>query len=455
MEPIFGLRQRRQKLAATYGGPVLLWSGGHLPRNFPANVFPLRASSHFLYFAGVPLRDGVLYLHRGDLILFLDPEPAGAALWHGPQPTPETVAERIGATAVYPLADLPRFATGAATIPIQEPLTRSHQERILGRSLPPAHELTGEDGDLAAAIVALRLHHDDLAIAELHQAAAATVQAHRAGMNCIPQATTEAQVRGAIEGALIAQGCTPSYTSIVTTRGEVLHQDTSPHPLTAGDLLLVDAGAETANGWAGDVTRTYPVSGRFSPSQRDLYQVVLAAHDACITALRPGVEYRAIHRIACEVLTSGLVELGILRGDPAELVADNVHSLFFPHGVGHLLGLDVHDMEDLGDRAGYAPGRVRDDRFGWCFLRLDRPLAAGMVVTIEPGFYQVPGILADPENRKKYGDRMDWRRLAQFGDVRGIRIEDDVLITPQGCQVLTQEIPVTLGDLEAQLSVSV
>jgi Xaa-Pro aminopeptidase len=194
-------------------------------------------------------------------------------------------------------------------------------------------------------------------------------------------------------------------------------------------------------GWAGDVTRTWPVSGKFSSTQRDIYNIVLAAHDACIAKIFPGVEYEEIHLLACTVIAEGLVDLGILQGNPQDLVAMDAHALFFPHGIGHLLGLDVHDMEDLGDLAGYEEGRQRSDRFGLGYLRLNRPLRPGMLVTIEPGFYQVPAILNDGELRSKYYNVVNWERLSQFADVRGIRIEDDVLVTAEGSEVLTAALP--------------
>lgn len=180
-----------------------------------------------------------------------------------------------------------------------------------------------------------------------------------------------------------------------------------------------------------------------------MYDLVLAAHDGAIAAVKPGVEYRDIHLLACRTLAAGLVELGILKGDPDSLVERDAHALFFPHGVGHLLGLDVHDMEDLGDLAGYAPGRSRSDRFGLCFLRLDRPLAPNMVVTIEPGFYQVPGILDPARHGGQYDDAVNWDRLAQFADARGIRIEDDVRVTATGSEVLTADLPTAAAAIEA------
>jgi Xaa-Pro aminopeptidase len=184
------------------------------------------------------------------------------------------------------------------------------------------------------------------------------------------------------------------------------------------------------------------------PTQRALYDVVLAAHDACIAAIRPGVEYREIHLLGCLTLAAGLIDLGILQGQPQELVDRDAHALFFPHGIGHLLGLDVHDMEDVGDLAGYVAGRSRSQRFGLGYLRLDRPLQAGMVVTIEPGFYQVPAILQDPDRRTTYQDCVNWERLAQFADVRGIRIEDDVMVTATGAEVLSAALPTRAEEIE-------
>jgi Xaa-Pro aminopeptidase len=241
---------------------------------------------------------------------------------------------------------------------------------------------------------------------------------------------------------------TTAYASIVTVHGEVLHNTHYYHSLQPGDLLLADVGAETETGWAADITRTWPVSGKFSSTQRDIYDIVLAAHDACIENIAPGVEYGDIHLIAAHIIAEGLVDLGILQGKPEDLVKMDLHALFFPHGIGHLLGLDVHDMEDLGDLAGYDEGRTRSSRFGLSYLRLNRPLKPGMLVTIEPGFYQVPGILNDPKIREQYQYLVNWERLEKFADVRGIRIEDDVLVTELGREVLTAALPNKANDIE-------
>jgi Xaa-Pro aminopeptidase len=435
------LQQRRVSLGDRLATPVLLWSGSTLPRNFPANRYPFRASSHFLYFAGIPLQNAVIYLGRGQLTLLMDDASPEDALWHGESLRVEQIAKKIGAIATYPLSHLPEVAQGCATIPVQDLATRQHQVWVLGRELGEANTLQEEDLKLAEAIIQLRLVQDEGAIAALRQAADVTVQAHLAGMAHTRQAKTEAEVRAAMEAIILGADMTPAYASIVTVQGEVLHNMQYHRSLDPGALLLADAGAEHPLGWASDVTRTWPVAGQWSPSQREIYNTVLAAHDACIAAIQPGVEYQEIHLIAARVIAEGLADLGILKGNPVELVERGAHALFFPHGVGHLLGLDVHDMEDLGDLAGYAPGRSRSDRDGMRYLRLNRPLQAGMMVTIEPGFYQVPGILEDRDRQERFADCVNWDRLAEFADVRGIRIEDDVLVTATGCEVLTSALP--------------
>ncbi len=445
------LKHRRQQLAAKIDSPVLLWSGQGSPRNFSANKFPFRASSHFLYFAGLSLERAAIRLERGKLYLFMDEASPASALWHGESPKRAEVAEIIGADAAYPLAEVGTFVQGCATISVQDEATRQFQRQTLKRELNPSEQSRTWDRELMQAIASLRLSHDQAALAEIRAAIAVSIQAHKAGMAATLQAKTEADVRAAIEAVMIAHNATPAYSSIVTVQGEVLHNDRYHHELQPGDLLLVDAGAEVAAGWASDITRTWAVSGKFSSTQRALYEVVLAAHDACIAKMRPGVEYREIHLTAAYEIAAGLGSLGILRDRPENLVEMDAHALFFPHGIGHLLGLDVHDMEDLGDLAGYAAGRQRSDRFGLGYLRLDRPLQAGMVVTIEPGFYQVPAILQDSDRRARYEAVVNWDRLAEFQDVRGIRIEDDVLVTETGTEVLTAELSTAIEEIEAMV----
>ncbi|ABW29116.1 aminopeptidase P family protein [Acaryochloris marina] len=447
------LHQRRHQLGQQFEGQALLWSGVAPSRNFAANQFPFRASSHFLYLAGLPLQNAVIGLEAGQLTLFWDEPHPDTALWHGPSLSRAEIADQIGAETHLPLSAVSSWASHAATLPVPSSATHQQQIEWLGRPVPPIQgsqdQESNRDHHLANALIQLRLQQDEFALAQLRQAAEITVAAHLRGMRSTLNHTSEAAIRAEIESVMMAHQCPTAYASIVTVHGEVLHNDAYPHALAPGDLLLVDAGAETPLGWAADVTRTWPVSGQFSATQRDLYDLVLAAHDACIAAIQPGVEFRDLHLLAAQTIASGLVDIGILKGQPEALVERDAHALFFPHGIGHLLGLDVHDMEDLGDLAGYAPGRQRCDRRGLRYLRLDRPLRPQMLVTIEPGFYQIPALLQNPDLRQQYGDCVNWDRLAQFEDVRGIRIEDDVLVTPEGCQVLTSALPTQAPEVEA------
>lgn len=442
------LHHRRQKLANRINFPAVLWSGNTNPRNFPANVYPFRASSHFLYFAGLPIPNAAIRLEAGKLELFIDNPTPSSALWHGEMPTRDQIAEQIGADTARPMAELESYLEGVATIPVQNAATWTQQTQLLNRWVLPQQPPQGIDLELAKAIISLRLTHDADALIELRKAAAVTVAAHKAGIAATPKAKLEAEVRAAMEAVIIGENMTTSYNSIVTVHGEVLHNEHYHHPLKPGDLILADVGAETAMGWAADVTRTWPVSGKFSSTQKDIYDLVLAAHDACIAKISPGVEYEDIHLLAATVIAEGLVDLGILQGNPPDLVEIDAHALFFPHGIGHLLGLDVHDMEDLGDLAGYEEGRNRSSRFGLGYLRLNRPLRPGMLVTIEPGFYQVPAIFNDPNVRSKYENVLNWQRLSQFADVRGIRIEDDVLVTESGSEILTDALPNSASAIE-------
>jgi Xaa-Pro aminopeptidase len=444
---------RRARLAAKLGNrPALIAAGLPRPRNYAANQYPFRASSHFLYLFGLPLRGAIAIYDGAAFTLYLpDPEP-DQALWEGAPPTPEEIRDATGC-AVRPLTQLPASVRGraVATLPAPDIETCLDQSRLLGRDVRRG-VIDALDAPLADAIIDLRLQHDDDARDELRAAAAATAAAHAAGMAATRPGRTAAEVRAAMEAALMARGMGCAYPSIVTPHGEVLHSERYDARLADGDLLLADVGAETPGGWAGDVTRTWPASGRYSSTQREIYEIVLTAQAQAIAAVTPGRRYLDVHMLACQAIAAGLADLGILRGDPIELAADGVVALLFPHGVGHLLGLDVHDMEDLGDRAGYAPGRERAKAFGLRSLRLDRDLTPGMAVTIEPGFYISPAILGDPALTRLAGDRLDRRRLEAFADVRGIRIEDDVLVTDSGRDVLTDAIPKSVAAVEAAMA---
>jgi Xaa-Pro aminopeptidase len=439
---------RRERLKARLSGPALLVAGESRPRNFQHNRFPFRAESHFLYLVGRSIEGAALLVTPSGCTLYAPPADPEAELWTGPMASLDDLSKQLG-LEVRSIDDL-QGAADVAALPPQDLETTWWLAELLDRELEPGggDELEGRDAELAEAMIALRLQHDAAAIEQLRQAAAVTYRAHVAGMRQTREGEREATVRAAMEAEIIAAGCNTAYGSIVTVHGEVLHNERHDGVLAAADLLLADVGAETPEGFAGDVTRAWPVSGRFSATQRAVYEVVLASQLAAIAAVAPGVRYLDVHRAAGLALVEGLLGLGILRGNAQDLYARGAAALFFPHGVGHLLGIDVHDMEDLGDRAGYAPGRERATAPGDRYLRLDRDLAPGMCVTIEPGFYQIPRILSRPEELGDLESALDRRELARFSDVRGIRIEDDVLVTETGSEILSHSVPKSIDDIE-------
>lgn len=413
--------------------PVLIQAGARVARNYPANPYPFRASSHFLYLTGLSIPRAALLLHHHTSVLFVEPAAEDDALWHGPTPSWAEWKQLSGVDHIRPLSEL---ASALQALP------RYGQ-------LPFLRPLQPEDEQAADAMAKLRRIHDADGIAEIRRALVVTHQAHLAGMKATKPGVTEAMVRAAMEQSIQAANFTTAYNSIVTIQGEILHNNDYTRLCKAGDLLLADVGAETDRGWASDITRTWPVQGVFSSTQRDLYNVVLQAQQRAIEMVQPGRRYREIHLAASRLLAQGLCELGILRGHSDDLVERGAHALFFPHGVGHLLGLDVHDMEDLGEqRVAYASGRARSPQFGLQYLRLDMDLQPGMAVTIEPGIYFVPAILSNPALIAPFQKDVQWERLAHFKDVRGIRIEDNVLVTETGHEVLSAAIPKKPSDIE-------
>jgi len=449
-------QRRRRALHEALQAPALIAAGGPRPRNYPGNPYAFRAKSHFLYLLGEPVPSAALLLHEGKTTLFVEPEQPGDALWDGPKPTLDALRETHGVDAVRPVdeaeAIIAPFRGSVATLPTEDAKSCAWLSTLLGRQVTPGSGSRLEDGTpdaaLADAMIALRLRHDEAALAQLRHAAEVSAQAHLAGMRAARRAADETQVYGAMMGVLRQAGHEDAYGPIVSKHGEVLHNIRHDNPIGPGDMILADVGGETPEGWAGDITRVWPVSGSFSPTQAEIYDIVLDAENKAVDRVRKGVRYRDVHETAKRAIVEGLRALGIFRGDVDGLLERGAAAIFFPHGVGHLLGLDVHDMEDLGDRAGYAPGRTRSKAFGDCNLRLDRDLEPGMAVTIEPGFYQVPAILSDDTYTGAVGDDLRRDVLSKYADVRGIRIEDDVVVTEGAPEVMTTTVPKARTDVE-------
>ena len=448
-------RRRRAEFLAAIDSPVLLMAGGWIPRNYPANWQPFRADSTFLFFFAAPEPNAAALFDPKDesVTLFLDERTQADALWHGAVPSFAEVRKATGVDAVAPRAQLAAAVRKQAgrrrvrTVAIADPRATAAALAITGEDLDFFDPERVANAELVQAIAQLRLRRAPAELAEMRQAAAVTREAHTVAMARTRPGIYEQELVGHVEGTFARHGCVPAYNTILSVRGEVLHNHAHGNLLKETDLVLLDAGAERASGYCADVTRTWPANGRFTPEARDVYDVVLAAEQAAIDAVAPGVRYRDLHTTASRVLADGLAQMGLLRGDPDALVDSGAHALFFPHGVGHLLGLDVHDLETFGDAVAYAPGRVRSKQFGTAYLRLDLDLTPGMCFTIEPGVYFVPAILRDPELKQRFRGQVDFRRAEQFltmSSLRGfggIRIEDDVVCTAQGADVLTAAVP--------------
>ena len=362
---------RRRRLHARVGGAILLGGCGSRPRNLPGYGLPFRQDSNFLYFTGCTLPDAALLITPdGQETLFLPPPADDDALWHGRVETIQQTAAALGLAHVRPAAELADacapFAGALHTVAVPDEGAARRLAALAGLPELFLGRANGSDA-LIDAIIHLRRTLSAAEIAEQRATAHITGRAHRAAMAATAPGIYERELSALFGAVIAAEGLTQAYDSIVTVRGEVLHNFHYDNRLEDGQLLLLDGGAEARTGYATDVTRTWPVSGCFSPRQRAAYDAVLAAQQAAIAQVRVGVRYRDIHRTAARVLARFLVDEGLLRGDPDNLVECGAHALFFPHGVGHLIGLDVHDLEPFGDRAHYGPGRTRSPQFGTAY----------------------------------------------------------------------------------------
>jgi Xaa-Pro aminopeptidase len=363
-------------------------------------------------------------------------------------------AAALGIPQVRPLHGLAEalrpVMSSLRTLASTDPATNHWLTQHTGRT----HAALANQGspDLIEGIISLRSCLDTWEIEATRAVAQVTDAAHRAAMATTRAGSHEARVGAIFDGVIAAHGLTTAYDSIVTVHGEVLHNFHRDQTLVDGQLLLLDGGAEGPNGYATDVTRTWPVNGRFSPRQKAVYEAVLEAEIHGIELCQPGTRYRDIHLASARVLTRFLIDEGLLVGTVDSLVERGAHALFFPHGVGHLIGLDVHDLELYGDTAGYAPGRVRSTQFGLNALRLDRDLTPGNVVTIEPGLYIVPAILNNPDITAAFKDCFNRSAADSWLGFGGIRIEDDVHVTDAGPEVLTSSIPKTVDEVETAVA---
>lgn len=456
--------QRRAALLKRLQRPLVLFAGGFVSRNYPANAFPYRADSVFLYFFERPEPGSAAFFdpESGTVTLFLPERTVADALWHGEVESFEAVKARQQVDGVMNVEALESHVAMLAKGRQVDALAVADR-----KTTARARDLTGEELDfddpekvgrpeVREAIAALRLIKSGPELAELRRLVATTKEAHVLAMQHSKPGVSEQVLAGFVEGAFAKGGCVPAYNTILSVRGEVLHNNAHEGTLQAGDIVLLDAGPESiASGYCNDVTRCWPVGGPFSPEGRDVYDLVLQSELAAIAAVKPGVRYRDVHLLASRVLAEGLVAMGLLTGSVDGLVESGAHAIFFPHGVGHQLGLDVHDLEAFGDRIHYPNGRTRSPQFGTGYLRMDMDLAEGMTFTIEPGLYFVPAILRNPELRAQFKGQVQFDQAERFLAMNGgrgfggIRIEDDVHCTASGAEVITAAIPKARAEIEA------
>jgi Xaa-Pro aminopeptidase len=430
------------------GIPVLLLSGCDRYRNYPSYPFPFRATSHYMFFGGPNEPNNFLLILNGDATLYRPTPHADDEIWHGPRESNEELQARYDLKEIKTHDQLP---DDLSTLGLEEvlslPSPDSGSNEFLKSFLGRVPNLDDDpDVDLVDAMMELRRCQDEKAQQSIREAVEATVAVQKSVMAACAPGRTERELRGVLDKELASHGLGASFQPIISIAGEVLHNPHYKNTLSAEDLLLVDCGAEVGDGYVGDLTRTYPVDGRFSQTQKAIYDIVDAARARAVSMVAPGAHFADLHKAASLVMAEGLVELGILKGEPEKLVEEGVHALFFCHGLGHLMGLDAHDMEDFGDRIGYEEGTERSAQFGLSNLRLSRELEPGMVVTIEPGYYRVPALL-DGELAKSFEANLDRDVLARYSDVRGIRIEDVVLVTEDGYENLSSSLPTSSEDI--------
>lgn len=371
-------------------------------------------------------------------------------VWEGNPPGLDEIAARSGIGRVFPREALSAWVeayreSGVFILGNRDLVARPAEYGVGDWAklwVPSGREMEGE---LEAAVWDARRRKSRWEIEIMRRSADACAAGHAAAMRIAKPGMTERELGVEIDATFRRAGALrPAYDTIVAagTNGAVLHHHTGDRALGKGDLVVVDAGAELG-GYMSDVTRTFPAGGRFTPMQREIYDLVLAVQEKAVTRVRPGMEYRELHLAVCHAIAAGLRNLGVLRGDPDSLVERDVHALFFPHGLGHMIGLSTHDV------GGYQKGRERSDRFGLKWLRTDLPLEPGHVVTIEPGIYFIPALLKDPERRHRFADCVVWEEVDRRMGLGGVRIEDDVVVTGGDPEVLTAAIPKRAADVEA------
>ena len=439
-------RNRRQRLAdLVQTGLIFLPANREAPMNYTGNTYPFHQDSNFRYFAGHNLPDLALTIDAatGKSRLWGDDIDLDHVIWMGEQPSVQELATEIGAErggTSAELADLlKKHRNEVHFLPPYRADRIAYLKEHLGHVVwggGPKRK-SGASQELVRAVVELRSVKSAEELEQMEIAVATSMAMHAAAKAHAAPGQLEHEVAGLIEGMAIAGGGRLAYPAIVTRNGHVLHNHYHGNRLQKGDLLLIDAGAEATSGYVGDITRTFAVGAPLTIKQREIYQIVDQAKRDTIAAARPGIKNRTLHDMAGRIIFTGLKNIGLTTGDPDEAVAAGAHALFMPHGLGHMIGLDVHDMEDLGeDLVGYDAETQRSTQFGTKNLRLGRELKEGFAITIEPGIYFIPALIDRWQTEGTCADFINFDKLDTYHDFGGIRLEDNIAITASGSRVL-------------------
>ena len=453
---------RRRILSEKVGsGLIILFGNNNAPCNYPSNGYTFRQDSSFLYYFGQE-RDslaGVIDIDAGQEWLLGDDIDIEDIIWTGFVPSVADLAAQSGVALSAPMSKLADMVADARKTGRQIhflPPYR-HDTMITVADLMGIHPLqTKAAASLALikAVVDMRSIKSYAEIEEIERAMAIGYRMHTGAMKACKPGVTEKSIGGLMEGIAMTYGAKVSFNSIVSMHGEIFHGDPSLKPLEPGRLLLVDAGAETVNNYCSDNTRTMPISGKFTSKQRDIYSIVEACHDLTIEKARPGLKWMDMHLDVCRLMTDRLKDLGLMKGNTDDAVAAGAHAMFLQHGLGHMMGMDVHDMEGLGQIYVGFDDEVRpSEQFGTNCLRCGRRLQPGFVMTDEPGIYFIPALMDKWKAEHMHTDFLNYDRIEQYRDFGGIRIEDDILVTDDGCRVLGKDIiPYHPDDVEAFMS---
>jgi len=448
--------QRREVLRSKLSSGILLFLGNiENPMNFKDNPYPFRQDSCFLYYFGIqePKLAAIIDLDQNTTTVFGDELSIDDIVWMGRQETLAEKSAKSGVDSTEPYQKLFEYISAAQTSGREIhylPPYQSANKILLSELLSVPLNALNPSVSLIKAIVSQRSIKEPQEVLEIEKAVNVSNDMHLLAMKMAKPGLKEFHLANAVQKLAADHECRLSYPSIMTIHGEILHNHYQNNTLKSGDLLLNDSGAETPMGYAGDLTRTFPVAKTFTNRQKEMYSIVLNAFEKAQSILKPGVNYKQVHLTAAETLVEGLVELGLMKGNPKEAVAHHAHTLFFQCGVGHMMGLDVHDMEDLGEQyVGYTEGNPKDTKtFGLKSLRLGRALETGFVVTVEPGIYIIPELIDMWKNENKNSEFINYQKVEEYRDFGGIRIEDDFLITEDSYQLLGRGLVKTIEDVE-------